>query len=109
MGSNGSDHELISNTILPAIISKKKLKRTRKGVSGVSVLGGMLASAHSAKNGLVKRLKGNRGEKRHFHAEVLARHLVTHQCELVQSIVAELFSENEALEIMRMNTNKPVR
>ena len=103
---NGSDHELISNTILPAIISKKKLKRARKGVSGVPVLGGMLASAHSAKNGLVKRLKGNRGEKRHFHAEVLARHLVTHQCELAQSIVAELFSENEALEIMRMNTGK---
>lgn len=103
---NSSDHELISHTILAAVIAKKKLKRVRKGVSGVPVVGGMLASAHSAKNGLVKRWQGNRGEKRHFHAEVLARHLVTHQCALAQSIVAELFSDAEALEIMRMNTSK---
>jgi hypothetical protein len=106
VSKNGSDHDLIATTILPAIISKKKLKRVRKGVSGVPIVGGMLASAHSAKNGLVKRWNGNRGEKRHFHAEVLARHLVTHQCELAHSIVAELFSHDEALEMMKMSTNK---
>lgn len=103
---SGGDHNLISNTILPAIITNKKLKRVRKSVSGVPIVGGMIASAHSATNGFAKRLNGTRGKKRHFHAEVLARHLVTHQCALAQSIVAELFSYEESLELMRMNTSQ---
>lgn len=100
----GSEHSYISNTILPHLIAQKKLKRARKGVKAVPVVGGLLSGGHSVKNNLIKRIKGTKGRKRCYYGDVLARHLITHNCQLSFAIVAEIFSESEALRIMRMNS-----
>ena len=42
-----------------------------------------------------KKLSGSLGKERESHAHVLAKHFITHDCMLCQSIVSELLSDEE--------------
>lgn len=99
-------HEFIKDTVLPAIVSKKKRKLRRKAVSSVPVVGGTVIGVESGLRSVGKRLIGSRSRGRHFYAEILAIHLITRHCELAEAIVAELFSEEEMQEIKNMNSDE---
>ncbi|WP_160152251.1 hypothetical protein [Microbulbifer sp. ALW1] len=103
---NREMHGLIGTLVLPEIIRKKKTKRARKATAVLPVIGGMISGLHSGAHSLQKRLTGTRGKQRHYHAELLAVHLITHECQLAEAIVAELFSVDEMEQIKRMNSDR---
>lgn len=71
---------------------------------------GMFASGETPIKSIVKRLSGNRSSNRHFYAEALAVHLISHHCELAENIVTELYSpaEMESIKLMNSDTAGPL-
>ncbi|KTQ85225.1 hypothetical protein NS226_20630 [Aureimonas ureilytica] len=98
------DHEMIEGPILQYIIDKKraKLKKKMAGSFGLS----MGTSAHRLGKALYKAAKHTKGVKRTSYANILARHVVTHECDLAASIVSELYSHNDYLAIRSMSSKK---
>lgn len=90
-------HEHIGNAILPYIISQKEKKLFRKKVSTLG--GGAGVSLYQVLHAAFKK---DRGKLRNYYAHALATHLITHECQLADDIVAELYSEPECEIIKRM-------
>ncbi len=99
------DHGWIRKIVLPYIISQKTEKAVKKGVGTAG--GGLLTSAYRLGR---YAFKTDRGKKRNFYAQVLTRHLITHDCALAGAIVAELFDVDEMLRLRMFdsNTSSPV-
>lgn len=87
------DHATIGTTILSYIIDQKTEKAVKKGVGAVGL--GVLTTLYSIGRAAYKSAAGTKGKQRNFYAHVLARHLITHHCQLAEAIVAELLSEEE--------------
>jgi hypothetical protein len=96
------DHALIVEKVLPYIIRQKNEKTVRKGIGAVPGLG-LLTTAYRAGRAA---FKSNRGAARGFYANVLARHLVTHDCNLTGAIVSILYSEKEMLVLRTLDSEK---
>lgn len=96
------DHAMILNTVLPYIIAKKKVKAGKKaaGMVGLS----LVTAAHRLGKAVYKGVKGTKGKNRSHYANILARHVVTHDCDLVRSIVTELFSAEDYKAIRQMGS-----
>lgn len=96
------DHDTIRTKVLPYIINKKKHKVNKKLVNtgGLSIL----TAAHRGVKALHKMRKHTKGVNRTHHADILARHTVTHDCSLARDIVAELFSEQDYLAIRQLGS-----
>lgn len=91
-----TEHFEIAQRILPYIVKQKGKKygrRVRYAIPGVNLFSTLRAVGT---NGW-KRFKGKLGKERLDAAEWLIGHLFTHDCELVEAIIAELFSEKEML------------
>ena len=95
------NHEYISGEILDYIIHQKKHKMGKKsaGAVGGGLLTGIYAAGRKAyKRSAVLQTLGLRetgntlGVKRTFAANLLATHLITHNCVLTERIVTELLS-----------------
>lgn len=99
-------HDTLYNEVLPYIIAKKQRKLRRKGEECMPVLGGMATSMETGLRSIYKRLKGNRGKERHWHAQLLTIHLVSCNCSLAESIVSELWSPEEMLNIRAMDSDE---
>lgn len=97
-----SDHEMISATILPYIISKKRAKLAKKamGAGGLS----MLTSVHRLGKAAYKSLANTKGITRSYYAHVLSRHALTHDCWLAQEIISELYSPQDYVAISMMGS-----
>ncbi|WP_444931164.1 hypothetical protein ACJJIF_05085 [Microbulbifer sp. SSSA002] len=91
-------HDYVSGQILPYIIEQKSKKLHRKVVEATPGVSTAEYMRKAVKN-LYKRSQGTLGEKRTFAAEWLAQHLISHDCELANAIVAELYSQEEMLWI----------
>lgn len=100
-GQDAAEHAAVIEA-LDYVISKKERKLDKK-VAG-SVGGGIGVSAYSIGKSLYKRFKGTRGVNRTAQANVVARHLVTHNCALAQGIVAELYSVDEMLWMLQQDS-----
>jgi len=93
------DHDWIGDKILPYIIDQKTEKAFKKGVGAAGL--GVLTTLYTMGRAAYKSLASTKGVKRNLYAHVLSRHLITHDCPLVEAIVAELlsWSEMESLKI----------
>ncbi|WP_444897196.1 hypothetical protein ACJJI5_13390 [Microbulbifer sp. EKSA008] len=91
-------HDYVSGQVLPYIIEQKSKKLHRKMVEATPGIASVEYARKAVKN-LYKRSQGTLGKKRTFAAEWLAQHLISHDCELANAIVAELYSEEEMLWI----------
>lgn len=80
---------------LDYVINKKSNKRGKKAASAVGM--SVFTALYGAGKALYKTAKGTKGKNRMLHANEIATHLVTHNCALAQSIVAELYSADEML------------
>lgn len=95
-------HAYVLDKVLPYIIEQKEKKLFRKKVSTFG--GGAAVSLYQVFHGARKAWQGHRGVVRGFYADVLATHLITHDCELADAIVDELYSEAECKVIKRMDS-----
>ncbi|MCO1335112.1 hypothetical protein MO867_12300 [Microbulbifer sp. OS29] len=91
-------HDYVSGQVLPYIIQQKTKKLHRKMVESAPGISTAEYTRKALKN-IYKRTRGTLGKKRTFAAEWLAQHLISHDCELANAIVAELYSEEEMLWI----------
>jgi hypothetical protein len=97
------DHDWIGNKILPYIISQKSEKAVKKGVGTAGL--GVLMTAYSMGRSVYKSLSSTKGVRRSFYAHVLARHLITHDCSLVEDIFTELLSGQEMAVLKSQNSD----
>lgn len=104
---NRFHHRYISEEVLPYIIDKKSSKYHRKVVSAVPGLG-MLETMRAVGKNLSKRAAGTLGQDRRNAASWIAQHLITHNCGLVQAIVAELYSFEEMLWIKDQDSDEVI-
>lgn len=96
----GLDHAMVSQTILPYIIAKKRSKLHRKASVGATFgVAGILETARAVSKKAYKYSKGSLGRNREYNASVLARHFKNCDCGLANAIVSELYSEQE-MEMM---------
>jgi hypothetical protein len=95
------DHGSISKIVLPYIISQKTEKAVKKGIGTAG--GGLLTNVYRLGR---YAFKADRGKKRTLYAQVLTRHLITHDCALAGAIVAELFGDVEEMLRLRMFESK---
>lgn len=86
-------HGRISSNVLPYAIEQKDTKFKRKAVGSVPVLGTIPMAFLQLKHAF----KADKGVMRTQMAYELAVHLVTHNCPLAQTIVAELFSSYDKM------------
>jgi hypothetical protein len=100
------DHGWIGKIVLPYIISQKTEKAVKKGIGTAG--GGLLTNVYRLGRYAFKK---DRGKKRAYYAQVLTRHLITHDCALAGAIVAELFGDVEEMLRLRMfdsDTSSPI-
>lgn len=83
-------HGYIAGEILDYIIHQKKHKFGKKSFGAVG--GGLMTMGWAAGRAAYKRARGVKGEKRNFAAQMLAVHLITHNCVLTERIAAEILS-----------------
>jgi hypothetical protein len=100
-----NDHNTIYTHVLPYIINKKKRKMRRKGEETVPLLGSMATTLETGMRSIWKRARGTRGTERHYHTQVLTKHLVTCTCDMTEDIVAELWSLDEMRAIRCMDSD----
>jgi len=100
------EHTIIKNKVLPYIISKKQSKQSRKAMSsfGAALGGGLAQAMRGLAKGGWKKVRGTKGRNRKYASQWLTHHFLTHDCELANAIVAELYSEDE---MMWLKTQKP--
>lgn len=101
IGADGSKAQRIEDEHLEVVsalsyLINKKQNKLGKKVTG-SVGAGLGVTVYGMGKALYKMVKGTRGVNRTAQAEVIARHLVTHNCALAQGIAAELYSPDEML------------
>lgn len=93
---HGHDHTCLVHTILPYIIEKKRTKLHRKvAVAGTAGLYSNIEVTRAALKKVYKYAKGTAGKNREYYSTVLARHFLRGGCLLADSIVGELYSEEE--------------
>jgi hypothetical protein len=97
------DHDWIGTKILPYIINQKTEKAAKKGIGTFAL--GSLVTAYSIGRSAYKSITSTKGVKRNFYAHVLARHLITHECSLVEHIVCELLSSQEMAVLKGQNSD----
>jgi len=102
---DGNDHNKIYTHVLPYIINQKKRKMRRKAEETMPLLGSMATSIESGARSIWKRARGTRGVQRHYFAQVLTVHLVSCTCDMVEDIVAELWSLDEMKAIRSMDSD----
>jgi hypothetical protein len=88
-------HDMISNLVLPYIISKKNAKMYHKMATAVPIVGSGAETVRAIGKKAWKFANGTLGVHRQNAAAWLASHLITCDCLLVQAIVAELYSAGE--------------
>ena len=94
MNTKGSpSHAYIAGEILDYIIHQKKHKFGKKSFGAVG--GGLITMGWAAGRAAYKKAKGVKGEKRNFAAQMLATHLITHNCVLTERICIEVLSLSE--------------
>lgn len=103
---NAVQHAQVVET-LDYVINKKSNKRGKKVVGAVG--GGMLNAVYGLGKAIYKTVKQTKGKNRMLHANVLATHLVTHNCALAQGIVAELYSVDEMLWMLEQDSTTVAR
>lgn len=87
-------HTKIQDHVLPYIINQKRKKRWHKGLAAIPVVS-LVETVRAIGRKAYKKYKGTLGSAREAHACTLADHLISHDCELTQAIVRELFSDEE--------------
>jgi hypothetical protein len=102
------EHQTIADNVLPYTIGQKDAKFKRKVVGAVPGVG-LLETARAIGKKAYKAAKGTLGVQRKRAATWLARHLITHNCGLAQSIVAELYSFEEMLWIKDQEMDQVVK
>lgn len=96
MLKQGHDHTMIAEAILPYIIEKKRSKLHRKAmVAGTLGVGSTVETSRAVLKKAYKLFKGTAGKNRSYYAGILARHFKKCNCCLTDSIVGELYSEEE--------------
>lgn len=91
---DGAGHDLVANHVLSYIIHKKGAKRRRKLISAIPVIG-MIEVGRAVLKKRYKLEEGTLGKHRERAAKWLAVHFLQCDCVLSQSIVAELYSDEE--------------
>lgn len=91
-------HKCIAEEVLPYLIEQKNKKYHRKAVGAVPGLS-VAVTLRGATNNIYKRLRKTIGKERTYSAQMLAIHLIIHNCSITQAIVSELFSFEEMLWI----------
>ena len=108
LGGTGNDfeeHQTLIRDILPYIISQKGKKFGRRVAGAIPVASeGEMFRAGVRK--IYKKIKGRAGDDRERAATWLTRHTFTHNCGLVQNIIAELLSYEEAIYLQTMKFDK---
>ncbi|MEO1494693.1 MAG: hypothetical protein AAFV19_21310 [Pseudomonadota bacterium] len=85
-------HELIAEDTLPYIIHQKSKKAARRGIGAIP--GGVLLTVPYS--GFRRLWKGSsRSKDRKMHAERLAEHFITHDCDLTFAIISVLFGDEK--------------
>ncbi|MBN9562367.1 MAG: hypothetical protein J0H14_16825 [Alphaproteobacteria bacterium] len=97
------DHDWIGSIVLPYIIRQKTEKAVKKGIGSAGL--GVLTTLYSMGRAAYKSISSTKGVRRSFYAHVLARHLITHECQLAEAIVAELLSPNEMAILKTQNSD----
>jgi hypothetical protein len=87
-------HDMIANHVLPYIIYQKDWKAFRKAAGAIPIFG-VIETVRGVGKFLYKKAKGTQGNLRRNAAGWLANHLISCNCLLVQTIVAELYSRPE--------------
>lgn len=90
------EHNEILNTVLPYVIAQKRKKSYRRGVGAIPVIS-LGETVRSIGKKIKKTVNGSIGQERETHAHTLAKHYITHDCNLCQRIIAELLPEEEEL------------
>lgn len=88
------EHMKILDEVLPYIIAQKRKKTIRRGVGSIPVVS-LGETVRSIGRKIGKTVTGSIGQQREAHAMTLAKHFITHDCMLAQSIVRELLSDEE--------------
>lgn len=101
-GTDVADHGHILRCVIPYIINKKSAKLVKKGVGTVGL--GIGTTIFSIGKKAYKAARGTLGKRRTFYAQVVARHMVTHDCKLCEALVGELFSPSDYLRLRTMNS-----
>ena len=104
-GKDFDEHRTLIADVLPYILAQKQKKFGRRVAGAIPVASeGEMIRAGFRK--LYKKFKGSAGEDRWRAAAWLTRHLFTHNCGLVQAIVAELLSYEEMIYAQTMKWDK---
>lgn len=90
------EHNEILHTVLPYVIAQKRKKTFRRGVGAIPLVS-LGETVRSIGKKIKKTVNGSIGVERENHAHTLAKHYITHDCNLCQRIIAELLSEEEEL------------
>jgi hypothetical protein len=106
--TDATEHHCLAEAVLPYIIQQKSTKFHRKVVGAVPGVG-LLETARAIGKKAYKAATGTLGVNRKRAATWLARHLITHNCGLAQSIVAELYSFEEMLWIKDQEMDQVVQ
>lgn len=93
--AGGHDHHHVRDIVLPYIIAKKQAKRARKAFSTVPFAVSLETGRSMLKAGW-KKMRGTKGKKRNYHAQVMARHHCTSDCQLTAAIIKSLFWVDDA-------------
>lgn len=90
------EHQEVLDTVLPYVIAQKRKKTYRRGIGAIPIIS-LGETVRSIGKKVKKTVTGSLGKERETHAHTLAKHYITHDCRLCQSIIAELLSDDEEL------------
>lgn len=91
---DNEEHTEILDSVLPYVIRQKRKKMYRRGIGSIPLVS-LGETVRSIVRKAGKKINGTLGQEREAHAHTLAKHLITHDCQLAQAIVSELFSDDE--------------
>ena len=101
-----ANHDAVAYQVLPYVCKQKTEKAARRAVHAVPVVG-FGETLYAAWRKGSKTLRGTLGKKREMMAMRLAEHLIADECELAESIVAELFDKASMLWLKHRCTVEP--
>ncbi len=97
------EHEYISEITLPYIIRQKGKKAITRGIQAIPA-GVLLTGTWGLARRVRKWSNGTRGKDRKMHAEVLARHFISHDCDLCFAMMCVLFGDEKKAFWLRDQT-----
>lgn len=104
-GDDHAEHQTLVDHVLPYVVRQKEKKFGRRVAGAIPVASeGEMIRAGLRK--AYKKIRGSAGEDRARAATWILRHLFTHNCSLVQNIVAELLSYEEMIYLQTMPWKK---